>query len=132
MDMISLLDLVERTRLARGADRRSPTTNRTDAVNASDVDARKLEAELRGAVRGEVRFDDASRGMYSTDPTSQRNTHDTVGGMIGNNSCGIHSQMAGTAQLLKMALSEGPASPAGTRPERYYLTPAPHSGQYGT
>src|SRR5438067_2404890 len=31
------------------------------------VEARALEAELRRRVRGEVRFDDGSRALYSTD-----------------------------------------------------------------
>src|SRR5213082_1412513 len=37
-----------------------------------DVDARKLEAELRAAIRGEVRFNDGDRALYSTDSSNYR------------------------------------------------------------
>ena len=36
------------------------------------VEARALEAELRRRVRGEVRFDDGSRALYSTDGSNYR------------------------------------------------------------
>lgn len=39
---------------------------------ASGVDARALEAELRRSVHGEVRFDDGSKAMYSTDASNYR------------------------------------------------------------
>src|SRR5580704_6423064 len=47
---------------------------RHDAVNASDlnVDAAGLRDELSATVRGEVRFDDGSRAMYSTDASNYR------------------------------------------------------------
>jgi FAD/FMN-containing dehydrogenase/Fe-S oxidoreductase len=38
----------------------------------SEVDARSLEARLRAAVRGEVRFDDGSRALYATDGSNYR------------------------------------------------------------
>ncbi|HVA50757.1 MAG TPA: FAD-linked oxidase C-terminal domain-containing protein [Pirellulales bacterium] len=38
----------------------------------SQVDARSLEARLRTAVRGEVRFDDGSRALYATDGSNYR------------------------------------------------------------
>jgi FAD/FMN-containing dehydrogenase len=41
-------------------------------VNASSVDAKGLEAELRRRVRGEVRFDDGSRALYATDGSNYR------------------------------------------------------------
>ena len=41
-------------------------------VNASGVDAKGLEAELRRRVRGEVRFDDGSRALYATDGSNYR------------------------------------------------------------
>ncbi|HSH44596.1 MAG TPA: FAD-binding oxidoreductase, partial [Longimicrobiales bacterium] len=44
----------------------SPTAARTRAPGSD------LERELRSAIRGEVRFDEASRGMYSTDASSYR------------------------------------------------------------
>src|SRR3954454_25250191 len=36
------------------------------------VDAQALSAELRGAVRGEVRFDAGSRALYATDGSNYR------------------------------------------------------------
>jgi len=41
-------------------------------VNASSVDAKGLEAELRRRIRGEVRFDDGSRALYATDGSNYR------------------------------------------------------------
>src|SRR5947207_2089696 len=37
-----------------------------------DVDARRLEAELRATIRGEVRFSDGDRALYSTDSSNYR------------------------------------------------------------
>src|SRR5436309_14314417 len=37
-----------------------------------DVDARQLEATLRSKIRGEVRFDDGDRALYSTDSSNYR------------------------------------------------------------
>jgi len=47
-------------------------TERPGSVNHADVDATGLEAELRASVRGEVRFDAASRAMYATDASNYR------------------------------------------------------------
>ncbi len=43
-----------------------------DRGGAADVDARALAAELAAAVRGEVRFDDGSRALYSMDASNYR------------------------------------------------------------
>ena len=42
------------------------------AARRREVDARALEAELRSRVRGEVRLDDGSRALYSTDGSNGR------------------------------------------------------------
>ena len=42
------------------------------AARRREVDARALEAELRSRVRGEVRFDDGTRALYSTDGSNYR------------------------------------------------------------
>src|SRR5437868_13925550 len=42
------------------------------ATRRREVDARALEAELRSRVRGQVRFDDGSRALYSTDGSNYR------------------------------------------------------------
>ncbi len=46
--------------------------HRTNAVNSSPVDARALENELRGRIRGEVRFSDGDRALYATDSSNYR------------------------------------------------------------
>ena len=38
----------------------------------ADVDVRALEADLRGAIEGETRFDDGSRALYATDASNYR------------------------------------------------------------
>ena len=43
-----------------------------DLGGAAGVDARALAAELRTAVRGEVRFDEGSRALYATDASNYR------------------------------------------------------------
>ncbi len=47
-------------------------TQRPDAVNETNVDAAGLEAALRATIRGEVRFDESTRAMYSTDASNYR------------------------------------------------------------
>jgi FAD/FMN-containing dehydrogenase len=47
-------------------------TQHPGSVNHADFDAAALEAELRRSVRGEVRFDDSTRAMYSTDASNYR------------------------------------------------------------
>ncbi len=56
-----------------GSDGAGPKpTQRPDAANHPDVNAAALEAELRRSVRGEVRFDAATRAMYATDASNYR------------------------------------------------------------
>ncbi|MFN2459882.1 MAG: FAD-linked oxidase C-terminal domain-containing protein, partial [Candidatus Velthaea sp.] len=47
-------------------------TQRTDAAREPAVDRAGLEAALRAAVRGEVRFSDGDRALYSTDASNYR------------------------------------------------------------
>ena len=47
-------------------------TERRYAVNESNVDRAALEAELRGLIRGEVRFSDGDRALYATDGSNYR------------------------------------------------------------
>src|ERR1041385_888781 len=51
-----------------------PTPARPDAVNGAslDVDSAALEAALRRRIRGEVRFTDGDRALYSTDASNYR------------------------------------------------------------
>src|SRR5690242_2505847 len=39
---------------------------------SADVDIKNLEKELRKSIEGEVRFDDGSRALYSTDSSNYR------------------------------------------------------------
>ena len=41
-------------------------------VTSSNVDAKGLAGDLRGKIRGEVRFDDGSRALYATDSSNYR------------------------------------------------------------
>jgi len=68
--VISLLDVVERARFGVVDDKPQPRARSSAA--APDVDRAGLERALRSAVRGEVRFDDGSRALYSTDASNYR------------------------------------------------------------
>jgi FAD/FMN-containing dehydrogenase/Fe-S oxidoreductase len=46
--------------------------HRASRANTSEVDAHGLEMELRATVRGEVRFSDGDRALYSTDSSNYR------------------------------------------------------------
>ena len=69
--MIRILEAVEATQAGRNGVH-PHRTERPGAVNSADVDAAGLEAELRGSVRGEVRFDTSTRAMYATDASNYR------------------------------------------------------------
>src|SRR5579864_237686 len=45
---------------------------RTHGVKSTNVDAKALADELRGTIRGEVRFDKGSRALYATDGSNYR------------------------------------------------------------
>jgi len=54
-------------------DRRVPQPiEHRDRLQTLNIDAARLAEELRGTVRGEVRFDDGSRALYSTDASNYR------------------------------------------------------------
>ncbi len=72
-----------------------------------------------GVVLDDLRKAAGKYGLtYGPDPATH--THNTLGGMIGNNSCGMHAQMAGKdrgkrfrarrSHLRRPALSVGPTS----------------------
>jgi len=68
--VISLLEVVERVRLGDGNGKPPPRGG--EGTAARDVDRAALAGELRKTVRGEVRFDDGSRALYSTDASNYR------------------------------------------------------------
>src|SRR5688572_31557155 len=43
-----------------------------DRLQSLSIDAARLAEELRKSIRGEVRFDDGSRALYSTDASNYR------------------------------------------------------------
>ncbi|HEX6639902.1 MAG TPA: FAD-linked oxidase C-terminal domain-containing protein [Thermoanaerobaculia bacterium] len=53
----------------RGTPRR---VEHRDRLQSLSIDAARLAEELRAAIRGEVRFDDGSRALYSTDASNYR------------------------------------------------------------
>ncbi|HEU4753046.1 MAG TPA: FAD-binding oxidoreductase, partial [Armatimonadota bacterium] len=63
-----------------GAADRIPRTHPPYYERAAEVDAQALEAELRGCLRGEVRFDPGSRALYATDAGNYR--HVPIGVVI--------------------------------------------------
>jgi FAD/FMN-containing dehydrogenase/Fe-S oxidoreductase len=69
--MIDLIGAVEGIR-TKTLELQHPPRVRHHAAPPPNLDARKLEAALRAKVKGEVRFDDGSRGAYSTDASNYR------------------------------------------------------------
>lgn len=70
--LIDLIAGIERARTDT-IERRSPAPgDRPDERGAWDGDAAALAAALAARVRGEVRFDDGSRALYSTDASNYR------------------------------------------------------------
>lgn len=72
MTRIPLMPVVRRTPSRQ--QNPPPTPPRPDAIGARslDVDISALERRLRGSVRGEVRFTDGDRALYSTDASNYR------------------------------------------------------------
>src|SRR5579884_579843 len=69
--MIDLIGAVEQLR-AKSLELQHPPRVRHHASPPPNVDAYKLERALREVVEGEVRFDDGSRALYSTDASNYR------------------------------------------------------------
>jgi FAD/FMN-containing dehydrogenase/Fe-S oxidoreductase len=61
-------------RTGRGVHAPPPTPPRPDAVSGTTlgIDVNRLAAVLRSRIRGEVRFDDGDRALYSTDASNYR------------------------------------------------------------
>jgi FAD/FMN-containing dehydrogenase/Fe-S oxidoreductase len=55
---------------------RAPATHieHSDRIQTLNVDAARLEQELKATIKGEVRFDDGSRALYATDASNYRQT----------------------------------------------------------
>jgi|SRR5579884_107140 len=69
--MIKILEIIESARTRSNGDR--PVRPLTDGENAvAGVDAIALETELKSTLRGEVRFDEGARALYSTDASNYR------------------------------------------------------------
>ena len=68
------IPLFPEVRRAPGRDAPPPTPPRPDAIEASSlpIDATQLGLALKQRVRGEVRFDDGNRALYSTDASNYR------------------------------------------------------------
>ena len=69
--MIRILEALETPRASDNGAHPKPT-QRPGSVNRADIDAAGLEAELLRTIRGEVRFDSSTRGMYATDASNYR------------------------------------------------------------
>src|ERR1039457_336314 len=67
--------------------------------------ARELEARLKSTVKGEVRFDDASRAMYSTDSSNYRQV--PIGLVIPKDSADVIATVAACREFNAAILSRG-------------------------
>ncbi|MDP9049430.1 MAG: FAD-binding oxidoreductase [Acidobacteriota bacterium] len=67
--------------------------------------ARELEARLKGTVRGEVRFDDASRALYSTDSSNYRQV--PIGLVIPRNADDVIATIAACREFGAAVLTRG-------------------------
>ncbi len=67
--------------------------------------ARELEARLKATVKGEVRFDDASRAMYSTDSSNYRQV--PIGLVIPKDSADVIATVAACREFGAALLSRG-------------------------
>src|SRR5438874_12174542 len=54
------------------AEAKSRLAQRIHGIDFGSVDAKGLEKELRTTIRGEVRFSDGDRALYSTDSSNYR------------------------------------------------------------
>jgi FAD/FMN-containing dehydrogenase/Fe-S oxidoreductase len=67
--------------------------------------ARELETKLRATVRGEVRFDPASRALYATDASNYRQT--PIGVVIPNDAADVEATLAACRALGAAVLPRG-------------------------
>ncbi len=67
--------------------------------------ARELEARLRATVRGEVRFDAASRALYATDASNYRQT--PIGVVIPQDAADVEATLAACRELGAAVLPRG-------------------------
>jgi FAD/FMN-containing dehydrogenase/Fe-S oxidoreductase len=67
--------------------------------------ARELEAKLRGSVRGEIRFDPASRALYATDASNYRQT--PIGVVIPQDAADVEATLAACRELGAAVLPRG-------------------------
>jgi FAD/FMN-containing dehydrogenase/Fe-S oxidoreductase len=82
-----------------------PILNAAPLRHESFSDARELESRLAAAVRGEVRFDPASRALYSTDASNYRQV--VIGVVIPRDAADVVSTITICRQLNAPVLSRG-------------------------
>lgn len=102
--MIRILEAVESQRASRNGTH-PKATQRPGSVNDTDVDAAGLEAELRGTLRGEVRFDTATRAMYATDASNYRQV--PIGLVLPKDALDVERTLAACRKFGAPVLSRG-------------------------
>jgi FAD/FMN-containing dehydrogenase/Fe-S oxidoreductase len=82
-----------------------PILRQTRHPHESFRDARELEARLKAGVRGEVRFDDASRALYATDASNYRQV--PLGLVIPRDAADVEAAVAACRSLGAPILARG-------------------------
>ncbi len=84
--------------------------------------ARKIARVLPGAVLDDVRRTAEKRYQLTVGPDPATHNHCTLGGMIGNNACGMHAQMAGSmshnVEAMEVLTYDGLRMKVGPTPEQ--------------
>ncbi len=100
-----------------------------------DLDVEKMRARVEpGIVLDHLRMATTRHGLtFGPDPATH--THCTLGGMIGNNSCGMHAQMAGrteeNVEALEILTYDGVRMRVGPTPEPELERLCRESGRVG-
>jgi FAD/FMN-containing dehydrogenase/Fe-S oxidoreductase len=82
-----------------------PVLNQSRHAHESFASARELESKLRATVRGEVRFDPASRALYATDASNYRQT--PIGLVLPHDAADVEATIAACRELGAPILSRG-------------------------
>ncbi len=89
-------------------------------MSSLDVDTASLATELQSALRGEVRFDEGSRALFSTDSSNYRQI--PLGLVVPRNAEDVIATLAVCRRHRAPVLSRGGGASTGERPSCYRMT----------